>query len=55
MELMGTAISYTSSHIHDQEIVDILIDSDLYLDLDLRERFMLIRYLAECLYKGAPH
>jgi hypothetical protein len=38
----------TNSHSleEDKEIVDILIDSDLYLDLDIRERFRLIRFLA---------
>ena len=34
----------------DQEIVDILIDSDLYLDMELPERLRLVRYLAACYY-----
>jgi hypothetical protein len=29
-----------------REIIEILIDSDLYLDMDLEERLGLIRYLA---------
>jgi hypothetical protein len=34
----------------DRELVDILIDSDLYFDMDLRERFSLIRFLAARYY-----
>ncbi len=34
----------------DTEIVDILIDSSLYLDMDLAERFRLVRYLAASYY-----
>lgn len=34
----------------DSEIVDILIDSSLYLDMELVERFRLVRYLAASYY-----
>ncbi len=34
----------------EREIVDILIDSSLYLDMDLAERFRLVRFLAASFY-----
>lgn len=33
-------------HEKDKEIINILIDSDLYLDMDLPERYSLLRFLA---------
>lgn len=42
-----------ANHLHheeDKELVDILIDSDLYFEMELEERYKLIRYLEHCYY-----
>ncbi len=42
---MNDTIAITNYQEQERELVDILIDSDLYLELDLTERRRLIRFL----------
>ena len=35
---------------NEQELVNILIDSDLYLDLNLKERYLLLHFLMASYY-----
>jgi hypothetical protein len=41
-------------HELEKEIVNILIDSGLYLDLELRERFSLLHFIEASYLKDAP-
>ena len=42
---MDESQTYIKLHEQEREIVTILIDSDLYLDMDLAERLRLIHHL----------
>ncbi len=37
----------------EKEIVNILIDSDLYLDMDLAERYRLLHYIVDSYFDAA--
>ncbi len=43
---MDETLAKGNHYEEDKELVDILIDSDLYLDMELEERLKLIRFLA---------
>ncbi len=50
---MAKALSVIDYHEREKELIDILIDSDLYLDLDLAERRRLIRFLLASYFEGS--
>jgi hypothetical protein len=41
-------------HELEKEIINILIDSGLYLDLELRERFSLLHFIEASYFRDAP-
>ena len=48
------ALSSRIGHEQEQEIINILIDSGLYLDLELRERVNLLHFIVASYFKDAP-
>ncbi len=50
---MNEPLTISSAHEQEKEIINILIDSSLYLDMDLAERYRLLRFL-ETSYFGSP-
>lgn len=50
---MNTGAAIHTIHEENKELVEILLNSALYLDLDLHERYQLIRFLADCYFHGS--
>jgi hypothetical protein len=49
---MPDMLTYRTFHEKEREIVNILIDSDLYLDMDLTERFTLVRHIVTSFFES---
>jgi hypothetical protein len=49
---MANKLTCSSYQEQEREIVNILIDSDLYLDMDLAERFRLIRHIVKSFFES---
>jgi hypothetical protein len=48
---MADMLTCSTFHEQEREVVNILIDSDLYLDMDLAERFRLIRHIVKSFFE----
>jgi hypothetical protein len=44
---MAETLTYSELHEREREIVNILIDSDFYLDMDLDERLRLLHHIVK--------
>lgn len=49
---MADILTCNTFHEQEREIVNILIDSDLYLDMDLAERFKLIHHIVRSFFES---
>ena len=50
---VGEALTNRSGHEQEKEVINILIDSGLYLDMELVERSRLLRFIVASYFKDA--
>ena len=50
---VGETLTNRSGHEQEKEVINILIDSGLYLDMELVERFRLLRFIVASYFKDA--
>lgn len=50
---MNESPAYSLTHEQEKEIIDILIDSSLYLDMELAERYRLLHFIVASYFKSS--